>query len=224
MIFVDRKDFLTVRHAQNNRKRFLRKNKEHSFVIEKGECGVVISAPHGVSQVRLGKVKCQEPGSLAIALELAKRTKTHLIAKTKNCGDDANFEQICPYKEKLKEYIAENNIKYLFDFHGLGKKRPMDINLGTCFGENIKPDQKLFDFMCKRLTEAGFSVEIDQPFKAAAVNSVAGKIARDCGIWTIQVEINCKYTNEDKYNDRFVELVNAFVDIIEYTKQELKEK
>lgn len=207
------KDF-NFRKFHDDRKRFLRENKDESFVIESGNIPFIVSAPHGVSQVRLGKSKFKEPGSLSLALDVAKRTGAHLIAKTKNCNDDANFEEICPYKEELKRYINANDIKFLIDFHGMKKSRNIDVEFGTNLGQNIKANEKLFDFLCYNLKNDGFVVEVDQPFKASS-KSVAGQVARDCGIWTIQMEVNYKYTMDKKYQNRLVEIINCVVDTIE---------
>lgn len=207
------KDF-SFKKFHEDRKRFLRENKDESFVIKQGEIPFMISAPHGVSQVRLGKTKFKEPGSLSLAIDVAERTGAHLIAKTKNCNDDANFEDICPYKEELKRYIKTNGIKYLIDFHGMKKSRKVDVELGTNFGQNIRANEKLFDFLCYNLKNDGFVVEVDQPFKASS-KSVAGQVARDCGIWTIQIEVNYKYTMDKEYQDKLVEIISCVVDTIE---------
>lgn len=199
---------------QQNRKNFIKRNCNESFVIQKGTIPVIISAPHGVSQVRLGKHKFEEPGSLAFALELAKGTGAHLIAKTKNCDDDANFDKVCPYKEALKEYIKQNNIKYLIDVHGLAKNRPMDINLGTYLGKNIEKNEKLFDFLLDKLKKCGFIVSVDEPFWAGNGGSIAGEMSK-LGIWTIQLEINCKYTNLPQNFLELHKILNILVETVE---------
>lgn len=195
------------------RREFLKKNANEDFVIEKGEGKVILSAPHGVSQVRLGKHKHEEPGSLALMLEVQKHTNAHMIAKTRNCNDDANFDEICPYKDRLKKYIQENDIKYLIDFHGMDKKRDVDVNLGTYMGQNIKTDEKLFDSLKVELDRAGFVVSVDEPFWGGA-NTVSGTMAKDLGIWTIQLEVNFKYTNEKKYNKRLNQLVEILTKFV----------
>lgn len=196
------------------RRIFLKNNKEKSFVVQEGKIPFMISAPHGVSQVRLGNPKVAEPGSLSLALELCKRTGAHLIAKTQNCNDDANFEEICPYKDVLVKYIKSHDIKFLIDIHGLKKIRGMDINIGTYLGENIKPNEKAFDFLNEKLESEGFVVSIDQPFFASP-NSVATYVSKNCGIWTIQLEVNYKITNEYQNVERLTDLVGCLVEFIE---------
>lgn len=196
-----------IKHRQN----FLRENKEESFVLEKKKSNVILSAPHGVSQVRLGASKVAEPGSLALMLEVQKRTGAHFIAKTKNCNDDAGFDEISPYKEKMKRFIKENEVKFLFDFHGLNKKRGIDVNLGTHLGQSIKNDEELFNFLHKRLEEAGFFVTIDNPFWG----KLSAEIAEQTGIWSIQLEVSYDITNEYKNKDRLQKLVDILVETVE---------
>lgn len=199
--------------------KFLKDNKEENFVILNGEGDFMLSAPHGVSQVRLGKPKFAEPGSLALALDLKDRTGVHMIAKTKNCNDDANFDNICPYKDRLKRYIEENHIKYLIDIHGMKKSRDIDINLGVFMGFNIRPNEPLFDFLCEELKAKGFVYEIDSPFWGKA-GTVSGTIAQELGIWTLQLEVNYKYTSDSKYQSRLVDIIDCLVKTINKTKIE----
>ena len=128
---------LSFNKLHNDRKKFIaiNKNKDHILLIGTGN--ILISAPHGVSQVRLGKYKHSEIGSLTTALYLQNECNYPLIAKTKNNNDDANFDINSKYKDSIKKLIQENNIKYLIDLHGLASHRDCDINLGTHIGKNI---------------------------------------------------------------------------------------
>ena len=73
---------LTFNKFVTTRKNFLIKNKNADHVIIKGNNNILISAPHGVPQIRLGKLKFQEIGSLSSALYLQEQTNCFLIAKT----------------------------------------------------------------------------------------------------------------------------------------------
>lgn len=208
------KDFSFSDFAKR-RKRFLKENSEKSFVIVEGQIPLIISAPHGVSQVRLGNQKYAEPGSLSIALELQKRTNAYLIAKTKNCNDDANFDAISPYKEELKRYIKQHDIKYLIDFHGMKKTREIDINLGTNFGRNIEKNEELFDFILQSFKQRNFIVAVDNPFNGD-IDTVSGSISKSCGIWTIQIEVNYKYTSEKRYIANLLDILEILIQSIDF--------
>ncbi len=191
----------------------MRQNSTKSFVIQRGEGVVMLSSPHGVSQVRLGKRKFEEPGSLSFMLEVAKRTGAPFIAKTKNCDDDANFDEDCPYKKELKNFIEQNNIKFLLDFHGLSKRREVDINFGTHLGQNVKKDEKLFDALNKEIQRAGFVTSIDNPFWGGP-QTISGAISKKAKIWALQVEINYKCTNEKENVLKLQSLLGIFVKFI----------
>ena len=178
---------------KREREEFLKrhKNKDHVFLIGENS-KVILSAPHGVSQVRNGKEKYQEPGTVSTTLHLQKICGCHAIFKTKNNNDDANYDEKSQYKEDLKKYIKENNIKYVLDIHSLSKDRKCDINLGTWHGKNVECDINLYREFVKDLCDAGFNVYLDVPF-GAGPRTVSGsmKDAFD-KIWTIQIEINSK--------------------------------
>lgn len=188
----------------NDRKNFMGKNQQFDHVVVDGNNKVLLSSPHGVSQVRLGKLKYKEVGSLATALYLQKETNSFLIVKTKNNNDDANFDEKSEYKDTIYSLIETKDIKYLIDIHGLAAKRDCDINLGVCLGKNIENNIRAFDSLYKSLQKQGFIVSIDQPFMAG-VHTISSSVKhRYPNLWTLQIEINCKITNNAsniiKYN------------------------
>ena len=91
----------TFNQLHNERISFLEVNKNKDNFVINGHNNILLSAPHGVSQVRLGKPKHSEIGSLTTALFLQKHTDCFLIAKTKNNCDDANFDEKSKYKDNI---------------------------------------------------------------------------------------------------------------------------
>ena len=104
---------LTYNKFINERKIFLEENSKKDHVVLLGENNILISAPHGVSQVRLGKYKVHEIGSLSTALYLQNQTGCFMIAKTRNNNDDANFDEKSEYKNSIRNLIKNQNIKYI---------------------------------------------------------------------------------------------------------------
>ena len=201
----------------NIRQEFIRDNEHLDHKVVEGNNKIVISAPHGVSQVRLGKLKFKEIGSLATALYLREKTGSYLIAKTKNNNDDANFDTDCPYRKTLKKLISDKGIKYLIDFHGLSPKRDIDINLGIHFGKNIESNESLMMSLYNELTMHGYLCTVDQPFMAG-LRTVSGGMKEEFPeLWTIQIEINCAITNQaenvTKYN-RLLEILEDWISSI----------
>lgn len=179
-----------------SRRIFIKKNKNKDHVIGIGKNNILVSAPHGVSQVRLGKYKFSEIGSLSTLLYLKNHTKCFMICKTKNNYDDANFDESSSYKTSIQKLINKYNIKYVIDIHGLAKNRQCNINLGTHLGENIKNNQAIFDRLYSSLTDNNFTVCIDQPFMGGSNTISDFVIKNNPNLWAIQIEINCSITNQ----------------------------
>lgn len=203
---------------QKERKSFMKKNSEKDHVLVKGSGNVILSAPHAVSQVRLGKYKVGEIGSFTTALYLHQETNSTLIVKTKNNNDDANFDVVCPYRRTLKDYIKENDVKYLIDFHGLAAERGFDINFGTHLGNNIETNPTLLKDLCDVLRDNDFSFVIDQPFMAGS-QTVSGAMKNEFpNLWTIQIEINYEISNKIENAEKYQKLLEIFRNWIEKLK------
>lgn len=201
-----------------NRKLFIQTNKDLDHKLIKENSCVLLSSPHGVTQVRLGTPKFSEIGSLATALYLHNTTKSCFIAKTKNNNDDANFDEVSEYKKTMRSFIANNDIKYVIDFHGLAPRRECDINLGIHLGKNIETNKEAFYFLQRNLALYGFTVAIDQPFMAGG-NTIAGSMKKVFpNIWTIQIEINSKLTNRKENFERLKTLLSVLTEWINILK------
>ena len=191
------------------RKNILERNSDIDSVFIEGNNYVLISIPHGVDQIRLGKYKVAEIGTIPLGVLLAKYTQSHILIKTKNSYDDANFDLDCDYRKKLKKLIKQYNIKYLIDIHGLAKWRDCDVNLGINIGQNIKQNEEQFNKLNTMLNSV-FHVEIDNPFMGSG-NTISCCINKEFDIWTIQIEINCGITNYSKNIEKFNKLLNILV-------------
>ena len=109
---------MTYNEFRNLRINFLEEHGRKDHVLLKGTSNILISAPHTVSQVRLGKRKPAEIGTLSVALALHKFSNTFMIAKTKNNYDDANFDQVSSYKDSIDDLVMKHKIDYIIDLHG----------------------------------------------------------------------------------------------------------
>ena len=195
----------------NIRKDTLKAYGEDDHIFKQTNSSVLISAPHGVPQTRLGRLKVAEIGSIPMAAIFAQNTNSNLLIKTKNNHDDANYDTDCEYRKTLAEIIKKQNIKYLIDIHGLAKFRPCDINLGCKFSQNTKPNQKLFLSLKSALESADFTVFVDEPF-CAGPKTISGYFAKNFNIWTVQIEINCDITNNPKNISKHNLLLNTLTD------------
>ena len=194
------------------RKQILQANKDNDFMCKVQDSNILISVPHAVSQIRLGKYKVAEIGTLAFGHILAEELNANLIVKTQNNNDDANFDESCAYRDKINQLISAVGTKYILDIHGMKKSRDFDVNLGINLGNNIKTDVELYDKLVKELEKEGFKVGIDDPFKASK-RTIAGCFAEKYNVWAVQVEINCGITNESKNNEKANKLLDCFVKV-----------
>lgn len=194
------------------RKTILSKHKNDDNFYIKGTNNILISCPHAVSQTRLGKLKVAEIGTLSFGYFLAQQTGSHYIVKTKNNFDDANFDAVSVYRENMKKIIKENDIKFIFDIHGLSKSHEIDLNFGTNHGENVKNDRELFESLIKGVKN-DFFYSIDNPYSGGYA-TISGYFSREFGVWTLQVEINCGITNEPKNVGKQNLLLTKFVELI----------
>ena len=202
------------------RKSFLQKYNNEDFACLANNSKVLISVPHAVSQVRLGRFKVAEIGTLPIGLLLAEDVGANLIVKTKNNNDDANFDEKSAYRDKIKHLISACGVNYIFDIHGMKRSRECDVNLGVNLGNNIKTDEKLFCAIEEELIRAGFSVQIDVPFMAKE-RTISGFFAREYGVFALQIEVNCGLTNQSCNNQKVNLLVEVLSNVI---KKHLKLK
>lgn len=189
------------------RKQFFLVHQEPDFFVDTKSSPILISVPHAVKQTRLGKQKNEEIGTLSTGIILADRLNSSLIIKTRNNFDDANFDKESNYKDKIKYLISAVGIKYIIDIHGLKREQDCDINLGINFGTNIKNDVNLYDKILSGLKNAGFVTTIDNPFRAGE-RTISGYFSTNYNVWTIQIEINSRITNDSKYISKLNELLD----------------
>ena len=199
-------------------KEYLKKDHEQSFVVLSGNGRVFISCPHAVSQLRNGFLKSAEPETGVMAFILNELYRYPVIIKTSNKGDDANYDEISPYKDECVKQIDENGYKCLLDLHLLNSDRSMDINIGTRGGQNIK-DKQILNTVINVFLKHGFdSITIDKPFGAFNPNTISTYVNKHSCIDTLQIEINSKLAydkkNHDYKNTKIVKMIEALNEII----------
>ena len=163
-----------------------------SFELLDGSGVVMFSAPHSVEQTRMGKIKVAERYTGVICKMLHDQICCPVIYKTKNCGDDANFDMQSSYKQALSQYVTKKGVKILIDLHQLSAGRKVSVNLGTADLKNLSDKNCLKIFWEEfRLANVG-DVLVDSPFKGAMPYTVASYIHNNCKIQTVQIEINSR--------------------------------
>lgn len=197
----------------SNYRKIIKKSKNKEIIYFEGNNNILISVPHGVAQIRLGRLKYPERSTVPFAIELHNRTKSHLIIKNKCNNDDANFDENSSYKDEIMNNIC--NFNYLIDIHGLSEKREMDINLGTNIGFNIDRNPVVFDNLLNKLSINNFSYTIDQPFRGGGT-TISGTFSKY--LWTLQIEVNKKITAYKENSQKLEILLNILEEWINEIK------
>ncbi len=197
-----------------NYEKYFKKEHENSFEILKGKGKVMVSAPHSVAQTRLGKLKYSEPQTGALAHLLHDSLNCHVIYKTKNLGDDANFDENCDYKTALCEFVRQNGIVFLIDLHQLSPRRKELINIGTGDLKNLKEKWHLDLVVSAFANQDIQNLKIDYPFKASYPYTVSAYVSKNCGISCIQIELNSTLVRLGYSECQVEKVYNALKEII----------
>ena len=196
-------------------KDFFNKEHEKPFELLEGTGKVMVSAPHSVPQTRNGRIKCAEPETGVLAYMLHESLDCPVIFKTKNCGDDANYDERSDYKDALVEYIAKHGVEFLIDLHLLSSERKVGVDLGTAENENIDGKEYLKAFL-EEFSDSEFDpVLIDYPFAAKNPFTVSSYIRKNCGIQCMQIEINSRLvygaSSREVFKKTFTALKNCIL-------------
>lgn len=183
-------------------------SKKNSFEVLEGSVPILLSAPHNVMQVRNLKLKVLDIGTGNTVINVSNKTgaygilKTHCKGVAGKCDDDANFEKKHIYKDEVVKLVKENNLVALLDVHSLKKDRKEHINLGTNYGKNIAHNKTLLKQVVEVFENNGYTVSVDEPFSAPKY-TVSGNTAAQCGIFSLQIEINSSLINYSENKDLF---------------------
>lgn len=195
---------------------FFCKGTDNSHEIAGGNGCVMVSSPHSVPQTRNGNIKMAERQTGILAKMLHDEINCPIICKTKNCGDDANYDDNSDYRNDLINYIKENNIKFLIDLHQLSSVREVQINIGTGQFKNISNIEQINIFLREFSVRNVGIIQIDYPFKASFQNTVSASVAKTCNIPCVQLEINSDLliTENSSINKDFLNVFDALKNII----------
>ena len=200
--------------AYKKYEQYFETEKENSFELLAGKGKIIVSAPHSVEQTRQGKKKYAEPQTGALAKMLHEKLGLPVIYKTKNCGDDANFDAVSPYKDALVEYVKNNKIEFMLDLHQLAPTRDVMIDIGTGKMKNVKNEvfvKVAYDVFEKY--DLG-KIEIDTPFDASYPYTLSAYVSRNCDISCLQIEMNSKILRTDSKNSKEEKVFSSLVELI----------
>lgn len=197
--------------------RFVQENfdTEKDFRIIPGKKPIMFSAPHSVKHFREGKDKLPEYRSGVIAVFLSELCDAHLIYKTKNKMDDANYDEQSNYRNELIQYIKENRIGLLFDLHISAAFREFSLDIGTGFGKNIQNRSDLLDILRSGLENCYPVVSVDSTFAATHPYTVSASVAKETGIPCFQIEINWNLISDFEKMEELIQCMYRLLEKIE---------
>lgn len=207
--------------------------KGNHFVIKDGKCKIMISAPHAVNHYREGAIKYADINTGVIANVLHDQCGCPIIYTCGYKEADANWDEpdVCAYKQALKNYIAENDIKLLIDIHGTKESS----NLAFEFGTVDQNDKSLQGFgfvgelfrICfeKHISDfCGKTIGKNIVFSASKSSTITNYISTVCGIPCIQIEINKLFREGNgclQTIDAFICAINA-LKVVEWNSKDIR--
>ncbi len=210
------KYYMSYKEAKDMEEPFKNKgdleSKKGYKIIKGNNSKIMISCPHSVSQLRKGKIKIRENYVGVISKIVQKNTGCHLIIKTRNMDDDANFDKNSNYKDELESYIKKNNIKLLIDLHGCFSHK-FDIEIGTYYGNNIT-DKNIIKTIYNNFLDNDISSIILDKIKCSGINTISYDMKSRTGINTIQLEIGRKYRWPKTRIDSFNKIIETLINIV----------
>lgn len=191
------------------------------YAIVKGIKPIIISSPHCCNHFRNNKMKNMEIFTGSISKYLQSITNCHLIYSQNIIDKDPNYdnERDSQYKQKLKQYIIDNNIELLIDFHGFTGNYSHLIEIGT-IDINYKSlyyNNDLVDIINNSFTNIGReNIIFNDRYKASKPYTIANFIYNNTNSMTFQMEVHSKLRNlynENNY-DKVIDFICCFEEMI----------
>jgi hypothetical protein len=134
------------------------------FRHEPGRLPILLSAPHGAAHRRDGRYKEEDEYTAAFARLLAERTGAHALYAYARSEGDPNWDRDSPYKAVLRRLVAEHNLRFVLDIHGMSDRHRFGIAVGTMCGASCPGRHEAL--IVATLTAAGFVQATAQEAKA----------------------------------------------------------
>ncbi len=109
---------------------------EPSFSYQSGKLPILVSAPHATAHRRRQRIKGEEEFTGALAQFLADTTGVHALFSHYRSTGDPNWDRDSPYKNRLREIVHQNDIRFVLDLHGMSNRYKIGLALGTMNGRS----------------------------------------------------------------------------------------
>ena len=201
------------------------------FRLKDNKWNIMISAPHSVNHLREWEILKADMLTWWLALYLAEKYNLPCIYSTSYLVWDPNYDEYenSKYKQELKKYITDNDIKFLVDLHWCRSERDFAIELWTWWDNhpNLLSNNKLLNIISDSLTNSLKSylqhnkkdISVNNIFPASNKNTVSNFVASNFNVPALQLEINFDLRdskNEDKLSKLIQALENLIVELQEF--------
>ena len=201
------------------------------FRLKDNKWNIMISTPHSVNHLREWEILKADMLTWWLALYLAEKYNLPCIYSISYLVWDPNYDEYenSKYKQELKKYINDNNIKFLIDLHWCWSERDFAIELWTWWDNhpNLLSNNKLLWVIVDSLNNSLKSylqhnskdISINKIFPASNKNTIANFISTSLNIPALQLEINYDLRDinkEDNINKLITALENLISDLENY--------
>ena len=186
------------------------------FKYEIGNIPILICAPHTVKQVRNGEYKAADVYTGAMIKTLSETTEASIIYKTSTNGDENYTIEDTEYRNKIREIVEENEIRVIFDLHGMRRDRESDLDVGT--GDinhiNLLNQNYLLPSINNAFTNENYKINytVNKYFCGGKIYTTSTYASQKLGIPTIQLEINRNFRDADGENFNY--MINTLTNMI----------
>jgi len=205
---------------ENSQKFHYRHLTKDSIITLPGSFNILVSAPHATNHIRFNKVKIFERYTAAIAALMHSIVGTSSVYTNSVSITDPNYYDQCEYKQFLKEFSRKSTQHFVLDIHGTGENRKCDIYPGI--GRNMEfllGNSGILEDLTDSAVKFGIKCGGLDKFPASKQQTVTKYCASKLGIPSMQLEINKKYRQPDKYPEKFLTLIVFLKDFLEKIKK-----
>lgn len=186
---------------------------EPEFTYTAGRLPVLLSAPHGATHTRNGRVKAEDEFTSSFARLVAERTGAHVLYTHHQSDTDPNYARHAPYKVYLKQLVKAAGIRFVLDIHGAAPRRDFGVALGTMNGRTCSPRQR--NLIIQTLGAHGFKqkgtnlhrldrLDVDQTFPGGErQHTVTHYVSQNLNVPAAQFEINAYLRTVRSIGDPF---------------------
>jgi len=164
------------------------------FGYIKGHIPILISAPHGAKHYRTKEARWKEEDAYtaSMAIKLGELTGAHVIYVKNRAGEDPNHDVQTRYKDRLKQVVEQNHVKFVLDLHGAGRSQPFKVDVGTLSNDIQKSSCPTFKRIIAEAFQGYEPQVFNQRFCARGPGTVTCYARQTLGVESAQLEINAK--------------------------------